>query len=602
MSRSQKKRPTNYRFRRPQAPSLQNWKQASKHQTKNTKKNVVTPCGWGRLIFAHTFDSHEALAQTLCAESPGQRDIAFYLRDPHIVLSQAPQRLFLDPSHTYRLWLDVYRSSGERPMGFTIRRLKARKDLKSINRILSQCHMMQVQEKFVWEQRNSRTLTYFVAEDIQSREIIGCVCGVDHKYAFNDPENGSSLWSLAVDPNSPLPRVGEFLTRILAEHYLARGRSFMDLSVLHTNNQAIQFYEKLGFKRVPVFALKHKNVINEPLYIAPELKVSLNPYAEIIVNEARRRGINVDIIDAEMGFFRLTHGGRSIVCRESLTELTSAIAMSCCDDKRVTSRLLSAAGIPVPAHTLAGSKKDNAAFLKKYKRVVVKPARGEQGQGVFVDITKSSDMETAIIQARSLCQDVLIEQFVEGQDLRLIIINHKFVAASIRKPPQVVGTGKHSIQSLVAKQNRRRLAATGGESKIFLDDEALRCLKAQGFDFNSVPAQGKQVSLRKTANLHMGGTIHDVTEEIPKKWIDVAEQASKVLDIPVVGFDFIVDELDESRYFVIEANERPGLANHEPQPTAERFIDLLFPQTKAEVHYPIGNKGVSNYNLSRSLN
>jgi len=26
-------------------------------------------------------------------------------------------------------------------------------------------------------------------------------------------------------------------------------------------------------------------------------------------------------------------------------------------------------------------------------------------------------------------------------------------------------------------------------------------------------------------------------------------------------------------------NERPGLANHEPQPTAERFIDLLFPQT-----------------------
>jgi hypothetical protein len=31
----------------------------------------------------------------------------------------------------------------------------------------------------------------------------------------------------------------------------------------------------------------------------------------------------------------------------------------------------------------------------------------------------------------------------------------------------------------------------------------------------------------------------------------------------------------------IEANERPGLANHEPQPTAERFVDLLFPTTRA---------------------
>ena len=28
-----------------------------------------------------------------------------------------------------------------------------------------------------------------------------------------------------------------------------------------------------------------------------------------------------------------------------------------------------------------------------------------------------------------------------------------------------------------------------------------------------------------------------------------------------------------------EANARPGLANHEPQPTAERFVDLLFPLT-----------------------
>ncbi len=37
--------------------------------------------------------------------------------------------------------------------------------------------------------------------------------------------------------------------------------------------------------------------------------------------------------------------------------------------------------------------------------------------------------------------------------------------------------------------------------------------------------------------------------------------------------------VDQPDYVIIEANERPGLANHEPQPTAERFIDLLFPQS-----------------------
>jgi len=49
----------------------------------------------------------------------------------------------------------------------------------------------------------------------------------------------------------------------------------------------------------------------------------------------------------------------------------------------------------------------------------------------------------------------------------------------------------------------------------------------------------------------------------------------------VVGLDFIVPAPDGPDYAIIEANERPGLANHEPAPTAERFIDLLFPTTVA---------------------
>ncbi|HSM42517.1 MAG TPA: N-acetylglutaminylglutamine synthetase, partial [Afifellaceae bacterium] len=44
-----------------------------------------------------------------------------------------------------------------------------------------------------------------------------------------------------------------------------------------------------------------------------------------------------------------------------------------------------------------------------------------------------------------------------------------------------------------------------------------------------------------------------------------------------VGIDFMVRSPDEPHYAFVEANERPGLANHEPQPTAERFVDLLFP-------------------------
>ncbi len=58
--------------------------------------------------------------------------------------------------------------------------------------------------------------------------------------------------------------------------------------------------------------------------------------------------------------------------------------------------------------------------------------------------------------------------------------------------------------------------------------------------------------------------------------------AAQALEIPVVGLDLAVPDVEGPEYAIIEANERPGLANHEPQPTAERFIDLLFPQTAVQ--------------------
>ena len=58
-----------------------------------------------------------------------------------------------------------------------------------------------------------------------------------------------------------------------------------------------------------------------------------------------------------------------------------------------------------------------------------------------------------------------------------------------------------------------------------------------------------------------------------------AVRAAKAIEIPVTGIDLMVKSPREPDYVFIEANERPGLANHEPQPTAERFIDLLFPRS-----------------------
>lgn len=573
--------PHDHRVDRDNAPTLTAWKDPARAASAaGDACQVVVDCGWGRLIFGHTFADSESLAVVLKEEQEGCRDIALYIAEPHVMVALCPAHFFLDPSHTYRMYLAQLRSPAGRQQSFVVRKLTHVADAEAIAGIYARRHMVPVDPAFIWENRAQRTLTYLVAEDSSTGEVIGTVTGVDHVDAFGDRENGSSLWALAVDPQTTHPGVGEALVVHLLEHYAARGRAFLDLSVLYDNKQAIRLYEKLGFIRVPVFCVKRKNPINEPLFIADPPEALMNPYAAIIAKEARRRGIAVASVDPEAGYFALTFGGRTIVCRESLTELTHAIAMSRCDDKQVTRRVLLEARLNVPAQQPASAPEDNARFLELYGRIVVKPARGEQGNNVFVDVRGVDEMERAIELARG-AGTVLLEELVDGSDLRIVVIDFRVVAAAVRRPPAVVGTGEHTVRALLQTLSRRRSAATGGESRIPMDGETERAVRAAGHELDDVLAPGERVMVRKTANLHTGGTIHDVTAELHPRLVQAAERAAEALDIPVVGLDFIVPDVCGARYWIIEANERPGLANHEPQPTAERLVDLLFPQTAA---------------------
>jgi GNAT-family acetyltransferase (TIGR03103 family) len=252
--------------------SLKSWQPATGPDAVSLKRNTVVEMGWGRIIFGHTFSDNGALFDTICGEGAGKRDIAFYLRDPHVLLSMGPEKLFMDPSHTYRLWFHDYRPGRKRWPTFTVRRLSTIKDAEALNRIYRSRKMVSTDPDFFLNRNASRLRTYLVVEEIESRQIIGTVTGLDHVEAFNDPESGSSLWCLAVDPQAHAPGVGEALVRQLVEHYHARGRSYLDLSVMHDNTEAIALYEKLGFQRVPVFCVKHKNQINEPFFTAPRPK------------------------------------------------------------------------------------------------------------------------------------------------------------------------------------------------------------------------------------------------------------------------------------------------------------------------------------------
>ncbi|MFP4635753.1 MAG: N-acetylglutaminylglutamine synthetase [Nitriliruptoraceae bacterium] len=565
-----------------QGLSTRSWDARPSHLADEVEPNVALECGWGRLIFGQTFDDHDELISEISQEETGRRDVCLYVREPHVLVSKAPQELFIDPSHTYRLWLHLHRP-GTPTKTVLVRELRDQTDADAINRIYAASGMVTAPSETIWANQRTATFIYLVAEDAETGEVIGTVTGVDHVHAFNDPEHGASLWCLAVDPQTPRPGVGRALVRVLAERFQARGRAYLDLSVVHDNDPAIGLYEDLGFERVPVYCVKRKNPINERYFAAvpAEALDDLNPYARLVADEARRRGISIRIVDAESGLLELSHGGRTVQTRESLSELTTAVAMSKCDDKRLTRRLLSDAGLSVPAGRVATNDERDEEFLATHGEVVVKPARGEQGQGITVGVRTPQELTEAVSLAERYCPDVLLEQVAAGSDLRIVVIDHQVVAAALRLPAIVTGTGEHTIRELIAATSRRRAAATGGESRIPMDEHTVRVIATAGYELDDVLPSGEELAVRRTANLHTGGTLHDVTEQLHPHLAAAAVEASRVLDIPVVGLDLLVPDVSGSQHVVIEANERPGLANHEPQPTAERFVDLLFPSTRA---------------------
>src|SRR3546814_21186068 len=83
--------------------------------------------------------------------------------------------------------------------------------------------------------------------------------------------------------------------------------------------------------------------------------------------------------------------------------------------------------------------------------VVGEPARGEQGRGFAVDLETMESVETSITNASAHSDLVIVESFHNGDDLRLIVIAYKLVAAAIRRPAEVVEIGRASCRERVCR-------------------------------------------------------------------------------------------------------------------------------------------------------
>jgi cyanophycin synthetase len=315
----------------------------------------------------------------------------------------------------------------------------------------------------------------------------------------------------------------------------------------------------------------------------------LGPSTGSIVEEATKRGIPYLRLNGQ-SLVQLGHGVHQKRIRATITSRTSNIGVEIACDKEETKQLLESYEIPVPKGRVVRTEEGLVAALESVGfPCVIKPIGGNHGRGATIGIKSLEEAKTALAAAKEISRSVVVEKEIKGLDHRLLVIDHKFVAAAKRTPACVVGDGRHTIEELVAEVNKDPRRGFGHEkvlTAITIDAHTLELLQRRSMTPASIPPTGEVVFLKATANLSTGGTATDVTELVHSYNIFMAERISRIIDLDICGIDIMTEDitrpLNESGA-VLEVNAAPGFRMH-LDPTeglgrnvAEPVVDMLFP-------------------------
>ncbi len=319
-------------------------------------------------------------------------------------------------------------------------------------------------------------------------------------------------------------------------------------------------------------------------------KYSEGPTTAMIIQAARDR--QIPISKGPAGFTVLGYGKKQKKISAAITQQTSCIAVEIACDKDDTKKFLKSANLPIADGKLASDESEllNIAEQLGYP-LVTKPYNGNQGKRVTCGIKNMEDLIAGFRYASEISKPVIVEKQIIGSDYRILVVGHRFIAASLRQPASVFGDGISTISELVETENFNPLRGEGHENvltKISLDACTQTHLERQGLQLNSVPAKGQQIFLRSTANLSTGGTAEDVTDIVHPSNILIAERVSRVIGLDVCGIDIISQDitkpLSENGGAIIEVNAAPGLRMHKfptkgkPREVGEPIVELMFPK------------------------
>lgn len=217
-------------------------------------------------------------------------------------------------------------------------------------------------------------------------------------------------------------------------------------------------------------------------------------------------------------------------------------------DKYLSYQLLKELGVDTPITYLL---EDFVGQLDK--KYVCKPRFGSKGRGV--------NFFEGNFDVKSFDEEMIIQDYCLGFDLRIHVVGKKIFAACVREPASVTGDGRLSIGELIDIKNVFKL----NHNRIKKDETTIKFLEDRNLNMNTILEKGVKTYLSSLSNVSLGGDVLDVTDLIDSSYNTLITKLADNFKGRNFAVDCIVNDYTKSCFEgyakVIEINS-PGMWYH----------------------------------------
>lgn len=234
------------------------------------------------------------------------------------------------------------------------------------------------------------------------------------------------------------------------------------------------------------------------------------------------------------------------------------------DDKWELKKFLKTHNIPT-AFGESVSKLDDALkiFRKGRKPFITKPQLGSRGRHTTTHIYTKEQLIEGFKIAKKLCRYVIVEEHLVGSVYRGTYVNGEVVGILRGDPPRVTGDGTSTIRKLIALKNKTKHPEV---SDVVITPHLENFLERQRLSLDAILKKNQTIDLSEKIGISYGGFAAEEMPMTHPKIIDYVKKAGDLMRAPVVGFDFIIEDItkdpDKQKWGFIEANSLPFINLH----------------------------------------